>query len=478
MENNEIIKFECVECYSEVEILTEGNELNLQLDPEVIELMKENELCFDCFTENYFYCWNCKEWHNYNDISVEEVKILDNGVEDTVQVCGNCIDYDPEIFYCCEYCGEWLYSPDFPLNEVKEKRYNTIEYYCNTCVEENENIFYCIYHEELEYSTDRIYVYNQGDICWDAYEDNYSTCDNCGDVHEVDAMIFTEYESYCSYCYESHEAEHGKIKSYHDHKIEHIRENKILSNGNIITMGVELEVESSGHTECGEMSNILYINSNDFFVYESDSSLNNGFEIITRPYDLQYYKEEGKQIFINALELLNNNKFRSHDGGRCGLHVHIGRHGLGNSYQERINNIRKINIITEYFSPELTILSRRAAEKLNYWAKFGTYGMDRENLTIDKLNDLHENNRSRYSALNLNNESTIEFRFFRGTLKKESFLSAIELTYNICSWCIDNEIKELEKLDFYEISTYKLKEYIKDYLELKGIKKEVKELAY
>ena len=73
----------------------------------------------------------------------------------------------------------------------------------------------------------------------------------------------------------------------------------------------------------------------------------NGFEIITRPYDLEYYKKEGKEIFINALELLQNNKFRSHDGGRCGLHVHIGRHGLGNSYQERINTIRRINIIIE-----------------------------------------------------------------------------------------------------------------------------------
>ena len=104
--------------------------------------------------------------------------------------------------------------------------------------------------------------------------------------------------------------------------------------------------------------------------------------------------------------------------------------------------------------------------------------MDRNELTIDKLNEIYENNRSRYSALNLNNESTIEFRFFRGTLKKESFLSAIELTYNICSWCIDNEIKELEDLDFYEISTYKLNEYIGDYLTLKGIKQNIKELSY
>lgn len=469
MLNNEIIKFECVECFEDVEIIV-SNEL-LQLDPVVKEIIKNENMCLSCFYDNYFKCWNCGEYHNYNDISMEEIKIFDGGIETYVPICGDCIDNNPDSFYVCEGCGEWLYAPDFPYEEVKEMRYNTIEYYCESCAGDNENIFYCVYHDRLEYSIDRIYVYNQGDICWDAYEDNYSTCDNCGDVYEYDDIIFTEGGTYCNECYESHEAEHGKIRSYHDHKIEHIRENKILSSENSITLGVELEVESSGFTECGEMSNILYDNSNDFFVYESDSSLNNGFEIITRPYDLEYYKKEGKQIFINALELLQNNKFRSHDGGRCGLHVHIGRHGLGNSYQERINTIRKINIITEYFSPELTILSRRAAEKLNHWAKFGTYGIDRENLTIEKLDEIHENNRGRYSALNLNNESTIEFRFFRGTLKKESFLSAIELIYNICSWCIDNEIKELEKLDFYEISTYKLNEYIGDYLASKGIEK-------
>ena len=465
-----IIKIECVECYEEIELFTCDNELKLQLDPEVLKIMKEHELCFDCFNENYFYCWNCKEWHSYNDVSVEEVKILDNGVEDIVQVCGNCIDYDPEVFYCCEGCGEWLYSPDFPLNEVKEKRYNTIEYYCNSCVEENENIFYCIYHEELEYSTDQLYVYNQGSICWDAYESNYGSCSDCGDVHEIDELIYTDYECYCSSCYESHEAEQGKIKSYHNHKMEYIRDNKILSNDNIITMGVELEVDAGRHgIERGEMSNILYDNSNNFFVYEEDSSVPNGFEIITRPYDLEYYNKEGKQIFINALELLTQNNYISHDAANCGYHIHIGRHGLGNSYQERCNTIRKINIITEYYAPELTILSRRKKEKLNHWAAFGSAGIDRDDITLEKLNYIHENNRGRYSALNLNNEATIEFRIFRGTLKKETFLATMELVYNIVSWCIDNDIESLESLNIKEIFTYKLNEHIENYMISKNI---------
>ena len=48
------------------------------------------------------------------------------------------------------------------------------------------------------------------------------------------------------------------------------------------------------------MSNILYDNSKDFFVYESDSSLSNGFEIITRPYDLEYYKKEGNKYYFDC----------------------------------------------------------------------------------------------------------------------------------------------------------------------------------
>ena len=178
------------------------------------------------------------------------------------------------------------------------------------------------------------------------------------------------------------------------------------------------------------------------------------------------------------LDLLKENKFISHDSNTCGYHIHVGRQGLGQNYGERLNTIMNINLLCEYFKEELTILSRRKEGQLNRWAKFLTSGINKENLTLDKVEELVKNNRQRYSAINLNNEPTIEFRIFRGTLKKETFLATYELVYNICAYCIENDILYNNDLDFYTIATYKLNEYIGDYLTSKGIKQNIKELSY
>ena len=212
---------------------------------------------------------------------------------------------------------------------------------------------------------------------------------------------------------------------------------------------------------------------NDFTVYENDGSLNSGFEIITVPFDDKYYEAEGKELLINMLDLLIENKFKSHDTSTCGYHIHVGRHGLGKNYGERLNTIMNINLICEYFKEELTLLSRRKESQLNRWSKFLTSGINKANLTTDKVEELVKNNKQRYSAINLNNEPTIEFRIFRGTLKKETFLATLELVHNICKYSIENDVIYNNDLDFYTIATYEKNEYIKDYLELKGIKSKV-----
>ena len=187
LNNSNLIKFECVECLDDIELVTS------ELNPEIKEIIKENEICLDCFNKNYFKCWNCGQYHNYNDMSAEDIEINGN----YEPICGDCIDSDPDIFYYCEGCGEYKYYNEYQLNEVKDIKYNNIEYYCNNCVESIDNIFYCTYHDVYEYSEERIYVYNQGNICFDAYEEAYGTCDSCGDVVDQDNLYYTEYESYC-----------------------------------------------------------------------------------------------------------------------------------------------------------------------------------------------------------------------------------------------------------------------------------------
>ena len=116
----------------------------------------------------------------------------------------------------------------------------------------------------------------------------------------------------------------------------------------------------------------------------------------------------------------------------------------------------------------MTKLSRRKSSDLRRWSKFLTGNYDKDELKAEYITDLMENNNDRYSALNLRNSATIEFRFFRGTLKNESFHAAFELIYNIVSYSKDNDlITNLSILDINNIFTYKLNNYIGEYMQNK-----------
>ena len=466
LELNKGIIIECRDCY---EVITIND------STENKEVLKELNICGDCLENNYFKCSCCNEYHEGSyEIEVEYLR-------EYKSVCSDCVEcYDDKFFYCDD-CGNYKALEDYTQEEIYDVDSQEYIYMCDSCKDSDNYIFYCEYHERHEKTDNTLTINNYGEICFRAYEEGeFSYCQDCEEYYHVDDLEYSDEDDYlyCNECIGEHK---GHIKSYHDHKCEYINNNKIsdIEEPYNLTFGIELEVESKGHISCSEMANILYDNMNDFTVYETDGSLNNGFEIITVPFDNNYYEEEGKELLINMLDLLKENNFISHDTNTCGYHIHVGRHGLGRNYGERLNTIMNINLVCEYFKEELTLLSRRKESQLNRWANFLTSGINKENLTTDKVETLVKNNKQRYSAINLNNESTIEFRIFRGTLKKETFLATYELVYNICKYCIENDIIYTNDLDFYTIATYDKKEYIVDYLEAKGItKKEIKTIAY
>ena len=459
--SNEIIKFECVECFESVEII-----------PELItskeEIMQREELCEKCFNENYFYCEECEEYHEYATTDYEEVEFW----AEYKKICLNCIEYNDDRYYYCGDCGKYKYSGDYEgyvIYDVDDGEYVRL---CEDCKDDNSYVFWCEYHERWERAYNSFDIRWEGLICSDAYENsgNYDYCPECDQYYNTSDMTYSDAHgcNYCDNCYEY--IDNGCIKDYHDHKMHYINNTKIKDTvNNSLTFGFELEVEAGNYTTCGDMSQILYDNMDGFTVYESDGSLDNGFEIISVPYDIEFYKESGQDLINNMLDLLVKNKFKSHDTTTCGLHVHVGRQGLGNTFKERHDNVLKVACIIEYFKPQLTLFSRRKEGQLNRWCKFVTSGIDKEELTKEKIINIVEDNKGRYNALNLNNEPTIEFRLFRGTLKKESFLATLELVNNICKYCKENEIDSLQELNFYDIATYDLNEYVGQYLQDKNI---------
>lgn len=105
-----------------------------------------------------------------------------------------------------------------------------------------------------------------------------------------------------------------------------------------------------------------------------DGSLDDGMEIVTHPMSLDYHLEKfcWDALTARAIKL----GYRSHQTSTCGLHVHVSRDGLGETYEEQEATISRILYFTEAHWNELLKFSRRTEYTMNRWAARHGYEHD------------------------------------------------------------------------------------------------------
>ena len=57
----------------------------------------------------------------------------------------------------------------------------------------------------------------------------------------------------------------------------------------------------------------------------------------------------------------------------------------------------------------------------------------------------------RYNCINLQNEATIEFRIFKGTLNPSSFFATLELVNNICKFALSHTADEVNAMSWSDL---------------------------
>lgn len=140
----------------------------------------------------------------------------------------------------------------------------------------------------------------------------------------------------------------------------------------------------------------------------NDGSLRDGCEIVTAPRTLTEIKQNYHNYY-KLLKKLKRSGYQSHDSGRCGLHIHISKKAMLD--HKWISLKRTLARYQTFFK---AISRRNNPNSMNpfYYCNFtGAHG--------------------RFMALNTQNYHTNEFRFFRGTLKPESFLASIEVILSL-----------------------------------------------
>ena len=341
-----------------------------------------------------------------------------------------------EYFCFCADCGELIF--------IREAVRIDGEHYCHDCVCTCDICGKHIRNDDSYRTVDSDY-----DYCHDCFISETYRCLDCGerfryedDLHEVDDGW------YCDDCWEDHKpiiSDYHTMKDYGD-----IHFYGDESRRDSIYMGFELEIDADHRFNRESIAEELQSRFGDFLNYEKDSSILNGFEIISQPASLSYHMSIMPK-YSDAFRYLLDNDIKSHDAGSCGLHIHLDRRYFGHKED---SSIAKLLYIFEKFRPELMRFSRRTEAQASDWARSRkqNYGGNgtwiKEAVAQSKFYSSYQN---RYYAVNLCNNNTIELRLWRGTLNAETFEATLKFTARLAEICKYTRAVDLAKMTFEEL---------------------------
>jgi hypothetical protein len=334
------------------------------------------------------------------DTTSLDVDVSDRLVQCSYDGCETAIDLDDDTFaldssenahcedhiFVCEYCAESHADVD------------AHHYYGSYCTPCGNRMFTCERCNDVEKDNDMYRV--SGDLwcytCWDDYSRHCDRCDSdynpnngncCGGGHSVEDYSYKPYPKF-------HWVENDPDADRH------------------VFMGFELEVESDGYTYDGPeyVHGIL----SDLVYFKEDGSLTDGFEIVTHPMTLAY----AQSIDWSWTQGMLDKGYRSWDRSTCGLHIHVDRRGFNGRLHQ--------------YSFTLLLMRNKALSYLIAGRQGNSYASFDKDVRkeIPKQMKGEYNNAQRYCAVNVLPTSTLEVRMFRGSLKKERILAALEYVHS------------------------------------------------
>lgn len=167
----------------------------------------------------------------------------------------------------------------------------------------------------------------------------------------------------------------------------------------------------------------------EFAYLKADQSLYKegigSFEIVTHPATMDVQEERWTPFLDDPPENLV-----SHDTDVCGLHIHVERKNLTPACQDRI--FRFVNSLAN--KKFIEAIARRSSDR---YAELKPN--ERRAADIRK----GEKNKDRYEAVNFQNDDTLEFRIFKGTLNKDTFLRSLEFVDALTTFCSINRLHKV-----------------------------------
>lgn len=273
-------------------------------------------------------------------------------------------------------------------------------------------------------------------------DENYTNCYNCETEIEVDdSYSDDDGDNYCRDCWAEHDQNPNNQQSrtiqsysYRPSPIfgwvieSQLRRGLSVPRAviNEPMFGFELETNARDRSTIRDASAFLLDQSPDEYLYNKEDGSISGFEIVTHPFTLEAHKMLFPRDAIAKLSSQYSlSSWSSVNGTGAGLHVHISKKSFaGSAHQFRFQMFHYRNAES---------IKKFAGRDSDRWASFRRT-TDRDDYGYDNMVEICKGNRvqnNRYSALNFQNASTIELRYFRGSLKPETVLGVLEFCHSV-----------------------------------------------
>jgi len=361
-------------------------------------------------------CSNCQKDNILNGTLVANCSICSTKIDvnfgfqimpDKTLACDKCIS---EHYVLCRYCNKLHKKDSFKsVSRRRDDGSNENVSVCEKCF--SQNFRECA---ECHSYFDRHDVIGHNDKCYckSCFNKSYQQCSHCSGVFPKGQVSHTIRGTYlvCDKCY----VFYGPIELY--------EKKPTLTFHGIPPhyYGVELECElvNGKREERGaKAQEVIDLFPKDFVVLKEDGSLRCGFEICSQPATVVEHKRIWKPLFDKLPKNLH-----SFNTPNCGLHIHCSKKPLS------LLTIAKIVVFVNDENNQ-SFVETIAGRKSNTYSCY----QKKDYATVRRIGALGRGDR--YEAVNLVNKDTIEFRIFKGTLKRESFFKALEFCDAMIRFC-------------------------------------------
>lgn len=351
--------------------------------------------------------WYLKSQVSYFDEEVIHPMDVRDGLAEDYFICDCCNEichvdnardaYDDQVICedCCDDQYVWSEAMDTYI-------------YCDDafCYKDNQEY----YDSPVHYECKSQYGW-QSDATGNWWSDNEERLETEDGYYYADGEQDDLY--WCStdegWYYSEENMPEGLIRGYHKRP-----ELKFFGEGPKF-LGLELECDGSDAEGSEDDVRSIFEGHMDRFYFNSDGSLNNGFEAITHPMSpSEMLKIDWEQITTEMLD-------RGYDNDRdtAGIHIHISRR----FFNGEKNIGRLVRMFSENYS-DMIKFARRPRYNAERWAD-RVQGSSRKYAM-----DFYESARrsGRYVAVNLQNYETVEIRLFHSLASRQHIMACIQLT--------------------------------------------------